>query len=129
MPLVNISLIEGKSDSYRRSVMDNIYLAMRETFNVPEDDQFMTVNELSAANFSYNGKYLNVQRSQDLIYIQIFAMNTRNKDQKKALFQKIVERLRLDPGVRSEDILINIVEAQPENWSMGNGLAQYALAD
>ena len=127
MPLVNISLIEGKSDSYRRSVMDNIYLAMRETFNVPEDDQFMTVNELSVANFSYNGKYLNVQRSQDLIYIQIFAMNTRNKDQKKALFQKIVERLRLDPGVRSEDILINIVEAQPENWSMGNGVAHYAL--
>lgn len=127
MPLVNISLIEGKSERYRRSVMDNIYRAMRETFNVPEDDQFMTIHELSPSNFLFNSRYLDVNRSKELIYVQIYAMNTRNEDQKKALFQKIAELLGQKPGIRSEDILINIVEALPENWSMGNGVAHYAI--
>jgi len=29
-------------------------------------------------------------------------------------------------GVRPEDVLINLVEVKKENWSFGNGIAQYA---
>ena len=31
-----------------------------------------------------------------------------------------------DPGVRPQDVFINLVEVLPENWSLGNGVAQYA---
>lgn len=64
--------------------------------------------------------------SDDLVLIQITASNTRNEAQKKALYVRITERLGAEPGLRPEDVFINIVEVAKENWSMGHGLAQYA---
>jgi phenylpyruvate tautomerase PptA (4-oxalocrotonate tautomerase family) len=58
--------------------------------------------------------------------IQITANDTRTVEQKKALYKGIAERLSKSPGVRTQDILINLVEVKKENWSFGNGEAQYA---
>ncbi|MBO1018062.1 tautomerase family protein [Achromobacter sp. SD115] len=126
MPLVHVSLRAGKPQAYRQAIFDNIYLAMRETFNVPEDDQFMTMTEHDASNFRYSPTYMDVARSDDLVYIQITANNTRSLEQKKALFQRIAQRLGEDPGLRPEDVFVNLVEVAKENWSFGHGLAQYA---
>ena len=125
MPLVNISLRAGKPAAYRQALFDNIYAAMRETFNVPEDDQFMTITEHEAANFRYSPTYFDIARSDDLVYIQITANNTRTLEQKKALYRRITERLGESPGVRPEDVFVNLVEVAKENWSFGNGIAQY----
>jgi 4-oxalocrotonate tautomerase len=37
-----------------------------------------------------------------------------------------VERLGQEAGMRPEDVFINLVEVAKENWSFGNGIAQYA---
>ena len=126
MPFVQISLRTGKPEAYRQALFDNVYRAMRETFNVPEDDEFMTITEHDAANFRYSPSYLGVARSDDLVYIQITANNTRTVEQKKALFSRIAELLGESPGIRPEDVFVNIVEVAKENWSFGHGLAQYA---
>ncbi|WP_395454242.1 tautomerase family protein [Azospirillum melinis] len=126
MPLVHISLRAGKPEAYRQAIFDSLYRAMHETFNVPEDDQFMTITEHDAANFRYSASYLGVDRSDDLVYIQITANNTRTVEQKKALFQRIMELLGENPGIRPQDVFVNIVEVAKENWSLGNGVAQYA---
>lgn len=126
MPLLHISLRAGKPEAYRQAIFDSLYRAMRETFNVPEDDEFMTITEHDAANFRYGTSYLGVARSDDLVFIQITANNTRTVEQKKALFRRIAELLGESPGIRSEDVLVSIVEVAKENWSLGHGLAQYA---
>ena len=46
MPKLQISLRAGKPAAYRQAILDSLYLAMREALNVPEDDQFMTLNAL-----------------------------------------------------------------------------------
>ncbi|MDI1236239.1 MAG: tautomerase family protein [Polaromonas sp.] len=126
MPLLHISLRAGKPEAYRQEIFDSLYCAMRETFNVPEDDQFMTITEHDAANFRYSASYLGVARSDDLVFIQITANNTRNAEQKKALFLRIAELLGERPGIRPEDVFVSLVEVAKENWSLGHGLAQYA---
>ena len=126
MPLVHISLRAGKSEAYRSAILDGVYRAMRDTFNVPEDDQFMTITEHDAANFRYGATYLGIARSDDLVLIQISAMNTRTADQKKGLFRRIAELLGQSPGLRPEDVFVNLIEGVKENWSLGHGLAQYA---
>lgn len=126
MPLLHISLRAGKPEAYRQAIFDSLYHSMRETFNVPEDDQFMTITEHDAANFRYGASYLGVARSDDLVFIQITANNTRTVEQKKALFRRIAERLGDSPGIRAEDVFVSLVEAAKENWSLGHGLAQYA---
>ena len=126
MPLTRISLREGKSADYKRNVMTQVYKAMRETFDVPEEDRFMTVTEHDANSFDYGPNYLEINRTDDLLIIQITANNTRSTEQKKALFGAICQRLTSTIGVRPEDIFISIVEVSKENWSFGHGKAQYA---
>lgn len=125
MPLLHISLRAGKADAYRRAILDNLYRAMRETLGVPEDDQFMTVTEHDAANFRY-GDAFGIARSDDLVYIQIAVFDTRTTAQKKDLFRRIVDLLGEDPGIRPEDVFVNVLESAKENWSVGHGLAQFA---
>ena len=126
MPLTRISLRQGKPETYKRAVMDQLYEAMRESFDVPEDDRFMIVTEHDAASFTFGRHYLDIARSDDLVVIQLTVSDTRTTDQKKALFGRIVERLQASPGVRPEDVFINLVEVARENWSFGHGAAQYA---
>lgn len=127
MPFVRVHIRRGETREYRKAILDNIYEAMLETFNVPKDDKFMVVDEYDPDNFVFDKTYLNIARSDKFVLIQITANNTRNIEQKKALYARIVERLGEDPGIRSEDIFISLVEVLKENWSFGNGLAQYAL--
>ena len=58
--------------------------------------------------------------------VYVHAVKGRTLEQKKALFRRIAEVLGESPGVRPEDVFVSLVEVAKENWSMGNGLAQYA---
>jgi 4-oxalocrotonate tautomerase len=125
MPLIHISLRAGKTEAYRQAIFDGLYRAMRETLNVPEDDQFMTITEHDAANFRHGDAY-GVRRSADVVYIQITVFDTRTAEQKKALFKRTAELLGKNPGIRPENVFVNVLEAAKENWSVGHGLAQFA---
>jgi 4-oxalocrotonate tautomerase len=125
MPLIHISLRAGKPEAYRQAIFDSLYRAMREALKVPENDQFMTITEHDAANFRY-ANYLGIARSDDLVLIQITVFNTRTEEQKKALFRRMAELLGESPGIRPEDVFVNVLEAAKENWSLGHGLAQFA---
>ncbi|MCV2889848.1 tautomerase family protein [Ruegeria aquimaris] len=126
MPYVQISMRAGTSDRYKEAIFDGIYRAMTENFDVPEDDQFMTITEHEAATFRYGARYLGIARTDALVFIRITANNTRSLAQKQALFAQIAALLADDPGLRPEDVFINLVEVGKENWSLGNGIAQYA---
>jgi 4-oxalocrotonate tautomerase len=125
MPLIHISLRAGKPEAYRQAIFDSLYRAMRDALNVPEDDQFMTITEHDAANFRYGNSY-GVVRSADVVYIQITVFSSRTVEQKKALFRRIAELLGERPGIRPEDVFVNVLDAAKENWSVGHGLAQFA---
>jgi 4-oxalocrotonate tautomerase len=126
MPLVRVSLRQGKSDDYKKAIGDGVYKAMREVFNVPDEDHFVVVSEHSESEFRFSKTYLDIARSDDLVIIQITANNTRTTEQKKALFARIAELLAQNPGLRKEDVFISLVDVPKENWSFGNGIAQYA---
>ena len=126
MPLTHISLRAGKPEAYRQAIFDGVYRALRDDFNVPEDNAFMTIREHDAANFRYGASFMGIERSDDLVFIQITANNTRSVEQKKALFRRIAALLGERPGIRPEDVFVNVLEAAKENWSLGHGLAQFA---
>ena len=126
MPLVRVSLRKGKSDDYKKAIGDGVYKAMREAFNIPEEDRFVVVSEHSESEFQFSKTYLDIARSDDLVIIQITANNTRTVEQKQALFAGIAGILSVNPGLRQEDVFISLVDVPKENWSFGNGIVQYA---
>ena len=125
MPLVRISLRRGKPAAYRQAIADGVYHAMVETFGVPENDRFIVFHQHDADEFSTSPDYLGIRRTDDLVLIQLTVSNTRAVDQKQRLYRGIVDRLTRAPGLRPEDVFINLIEVLPENWSFGMGEAQY----
>lgn len=126
MPLVRISLRHGKPPAYRKAIADQLYLTMRDLFEVPEDDIFMIIDELPAENFIYSRSFFDIPRGDDFLIIQITASSTRGQTQKRAFYKGLVARLNAELSIRPQDVMINLVETGRENWSFGNGIAQYA---
>jgi len=125
MPLVRIELQRGKSAEYRQAIADGIYEAMRETIQVPEHDRFELISEHEPGNFLCDRHYLGIERTEDLVIVQITLRRGRTTEAKQALYRRIAERLRQAPGIRPEDVFVTLVENGPEDWSFGGGLAQY----
>ena len=126
MPLVRISLRQGKSATYSRAIADGVHRAMVETINVPALDRFQTITEHTPEGLIYDPTYLDISRTDDVVFVQITLNTGRSTDQKRALYGRIAELLAESPGVRPQDLLISLVEVPRENWSFGDGRAQYA---
>jgi 4-oxalocrotonate tautomerase len=125
MPLARIDLRRGKSADYKKAICDAIYRALRETFNVPEEDRFMVVTDHEAEDFIYSRTYFDIPRGDDFVIIQLTVSNTRTVEQKKDLYARLVALLAENPGLRPQDVFINLVEVDISDWSFGNGIAQY----
>ncbi|TLY62051.1 MAG: tautomerase family protein [Gammaproteobacteria bacterium] len=126
MPLVRIDLARGKPSDYRRAVGEVVYDAMRTILNVPDDDRFQIINEHPAENLIIDPGYLGITRTADCILIQITLNDGRTVEQKKAFYKAVADGLQQRVKLRREDVFISLVEVRKENWSFGNGEAQYA---
>lgn len=126
MPLVRIALRKGTSPEFRRALSDSVHRAMVETIKIPEQDKFQILTEHDAESLIYDPSYLGISRTDGVVLIQITLSAGRTLDVRKALFARIAALLQQSPGLRAEDVFINLVETQKENWSFGNGIAQYA---
>ena len=116
MPLVRISLRRGKSAAHLAALRSGVYQAMRETFGVPADDRFILIHQHDPEEFDCDPHYLGIERSDDLVIVQITCNSGRT----------LAQKLAANPGLRPQDVFINLLETARENWSFGNGIAQYA---
>ena len=126
MPLVQIDLRQGKTASFRRKVGEIVYQTMMDTINVPAKDNFQIITEHDENGLIYDPEYLDIRRTEEIIIIQITLNEGRTAELKKAFYRRLAERLHTELGIRMEDIFISLVEVKKENWSFGNGVAQYA---
>ncbi|RBL68957.1 tautomerase family protein [Pseudomonas sp. MWU16-30322] len=126
MPLVRVEIKKHADPTFAKRIGEQIYAAMRSAINVPEYDNFQILNEHDGEHFIFDPQYLGIQRTDQLVIIQITLNEGRTLEQKKALYQAIAQNLNTHLGIRLEDVFINLVEVKKENWSFGNGIAQYA---
>jgi len=126
MPIVRIDLRKNPDVTYAKRVGVLIYNAMHTAIGVPEHDNFQILTEHDEHHFIYDPEYLGIQRSDNLVIIQITLNEGRSTEQKKLLYKTIAESLNRELAVRLEDVFISLVEVKKENWSFGNGIAQYA---
>jgi len=125
MPLVRISFMKGRPDDFGERAGTIVYESMVETIDVPRNDRFQVITEHDEHGLIYDPGYLGIQRGDGIMVIQITLSEGRSVERKKSLYRRIAERLNAELGVRIEDVFINLVEVKKENWSFGNGAAQY----
>ncbi|MNZ59020.1 4-oxalocrotonate tautomerase [compost metagenome] len=127
MPLVRVDIKKHRDPTHAKRIGQLIYAAMRQTIGVPEHDNFQILAEHDEQHFIFDPEYLGINRTDNLVVIQITLNEGRTLEQKKDLYKTIAESLNAELAVRLEDVFINLVEVKKENWSFGNGIAQYAL--
>lgn len=128
MPLVRIDLLEGKTPEYRTQLGEIIYQAMLDVLSVPKNDRFQIITEHPKAGLQFDRDYLGVHRSDDCIFVQVTLNSGRTVEAKQSFYKAVADGLNKDLQVRREDVFINLVEVAKENWSFGNGEAQYVVA-
>jgi phenylpyruvate tautomerase PptA (4-oxalocrotonate tautomerase family) len=126
MPLVRVDMNKGKSAGYRNALADAIYDAMVATLNVPQNDRFIVIDEHDDGQLQIDKTYLGIERTDACIVIQVTLNTGRSVEMKKAFYQAVADNIHQRTGLRKEDVFINLVEVVKENWSFGNGIAQYA---
>lgn len=126
MPLVRIEVPQGRTPEYRRTLGDVVYEAMIKTINVPANDRFQVITEHPPEGLILDRTYLGIERTADCVVIQVFLNEGRTTELKKAFFHAVADGLHQRLGLRRQDVFITLVEVKKENWSFGNGEAQYA---
>lgn len=126
MPLARIDVPAGQSAEYRAVISDVVYNAMIQALKAPKDDRFQVITEHQAGSLVIDPTYLGIQRTANAIIIQVTMNEGRTVDMKRAFYKAVADGLHERVGLRREDVVINLVEVKKENWSFGNGEAQYA---
>ena len=126
MPLVRIDLSKKHPESFAQQVGDIVYNAMREQINVPEDDKFQIITRHDFGEFNIPKSYLGIEYSEEIIFIQATISFGRSTELKKSLYKAICDGLVSNLRIRPQDVFINLLEVNKENWSFGNGEMQYA---
>jgi 4-oxalocrotonate tautomerase len=128
MPLVRIDLAEGKPPEYGKEVGQIVNRALTDVMNAPKDDLFQIITEHPQAGLQFDREFLGIHRSDDCIFVQITLNSGRTVEMKQRFYKAVADGLHKSLKLRREDIFINLVEVAKENWSFGNGEAQYAPA-
>jgi 4-oxalocrotonate tautomerase len=125
MPLVKIYSSNNRTAAALRAIGDGVHEALVTQANVPADDRFQILNRLDRDQIVAHPSYGGVNRSEDVVIIEITLNAGRTVDIKKNLYADIALRLE-KMGVQADDILVSLIEVTKENWSFGGGRATYA---
>ena len=119
MALVWIALHHDKPADYRRVVAANVHQALVETFAIAGEDLVQMVAGGEPQSFRYDHCIAHIERSVELVLIQVTAEDTRSAAQKRAFYRRVVELLGTAPGIQPDDIVVNLIDVPKENWFVG----------
>ena len=126
MPLVRIDLPNSIESERHGLIGDIVYQAMVDVLNVPDGDKFQIITAHDADSLRIDPAYLGIDRSANAFIIDIPIPAGRTVELKRQFYATVAERLSAAADVRPQDVLIVLTEVAKENWSSGNGEAQYA---
>jgi uncharacterized protein YndB with AHSA1/START domain/phenylpyruvate tautomerase PptA (4-oxalocrotonate tautomerase family) len=126
MPLVRIDLREGRAPDDVAKIGQAVHDALVEAIDVPVLDRFQVITSHPPHGLVFDPRYLGIPRTDGVVFVQITISAGRTLERKRALHAAIARNLHERVGTRPEDVFVNLLEVAKENWSFGNGEAQYA---
>jgi phenylpyruvate tautomerase PptA (4-oxalocrotonate tautomerase family) len=100
MPLIRITHAAGKTAAYRKAIADGVHQALVGSLNVPADDRFQIIAEQSDDSLIFDRNYLGIQRSADIVFIQVFLRRGRSTAMKQEFYRQVAQNLTTDPDWR-----------------------------
>ena len=127
MPLVTLTLREGKSSEFKTAVLGAVHRALVAS-GVPEKDRFQRVLALAPDDFRFDADYpdLSAPRTEDFVLVEILLSVGRSVKVKKQILANIMAGLAQAPGLNPEHVMVCFKETQWENWAFGGGRVIHA---
>ncbi|MCX7774190.1 MAG: tautomerase family protein, partial [Clostridia bacterium] len=115
MPLIQLSLIKGRTGEEKRNVARSVHAALVEAFHILENDINIRITEYDRDDF-----LLADDKSSLYTLVEISAFAGRSLEAKRNLYAAIVRNLN-KLGVEPRDIMILIHEEALDNWGVRGG--------
>ena len=127
MPLVEIDLLEGRSDAELDAISDSVHESMVATLEVPERDRFQIINQRRPGHLRFDPSYLDIERDDGFLLVRITLAAGRGAGAKQAFYHHLAGLLAQRVGLRGENLAVVLVENEREDWSFGRGHASYLV--
>ncbi|OUE20915.1 4-oxalocrotonate tautomerase [Clavibacter michiganensis] len=128
MPLIRIDLVEGRPDEQITAIGDVLMSTLVDVYGLPERDRFQIVTEHAPGRLTALDVGLGIDRSEQVVIIQIFTQAGRSTEEKQEFLRTLAESLA-EVGVAGEDLVVGFVENTAADWSFGFGRAQYVTGE
>ncbi|MFK0207834.1 tautomerase family protein [Agrobacterium sp. NPDC090283] len=124
MPLLKFHMQKGRSHAEIELLLDVAHKAMLSAFNVPVRDRYQLVFEHEPTHLRALDTGLGFERSQKFVLVEVVS-RPRQRAEKLAFYQGLAMELEKCCGVPSSDVMVSFVENSDEDWSFGEGTAQF----
>lgn len=121
---MRIDVVKGHDESYLKKMLDIAYEVQIETLHTPEGDRYQILTQHEPFEMQILDTGLGIKRTNDIVVFNLATRPRATKD-KKQFYSKLVERLNKDLGLRKEDVMFSLVPNNDDDWSFGNGEAQF----
>jgi len=128
MPLLRFDLIEGRSESEIREILDVTHEVLLEALKVPKRDRYQVVHEHKRSRIIAEDTGLGFDRSDNLLLLQVTS-RPRSREMKENFYCLLVARLAARCGISPDDVIVNFVTNADEDWSFGAGRAQFLTGE
>jgi hypothetical protein len=128
MPLLRFDLIEGRSESEIREILDVTHEVLLEALKVPERDRYQVVHEHRRSSVIVEDTGLGFNRSDKVILLQVTS-RPRSREMKEHFYRLLVGRLAVRCRIPPDDVIVNFVTNADEDWSFGAGRAQFLTGE
>ena len=124
MPLLTFDVIQGRSESEIRTLLDAAHRAVLTAFKVPERDRYQIVHENKRYQMMFQDTGLGFERTDNLVMVRVYT-SPRSEEQKTLFMAELARELQENCGVRGNDLMISFITNSKGDWSFADGEAQY----
>lgn len=124
MPLMRIDVIKGHDEAYLKQLLDIAYEVQLEIFKTPKGDRYQILTQHEAFEMQIEDTGLGIERTKDVVVFNLVT-RPRSTKAKQAFYQAVTQRLQADLGIRPEDVMFSLVPNNDDDWSFGNGEAEF----
>jgi len=124
MPLLTFDVIQGRSESEIRTLLDAAHRAVLTAFKVPARDRYQIVHENKGYQMVFQDTGLGFERSDNLVMVRVYT-SPRSEEQKCLFMAELARELLENCGVQGTDLMISFITNGKGDWSFADGEAQY----
>lgn len=128
MPFIRTNVPHHMPATTRQAVVQGIHDALVQSIGMPVDELFNMVASYQPEDFACSRTFNGVNRSADVVVVEITLRRGRSDAMKRALYDLIARNLHTGAGVSPSDVLIFMHENDYSDWSVGEGRFAMELA-